>query len=29
MAGGNYPAASVPFPSGFAPAVQAEIAAAR
>jgi len=29
MAGGNYPAAVVPFPSGFPAAVQAEIVAAR
>lgn len=29
MAGGNYPAAGVPFPNGFPDAVQAEIAAAR
>jgi hypothetical protein len=29
MAGGNYPAAVVPFPSGFPAAFQAEIAAAR
>jgi hypothetical protein len=29
MAGGNYPAAVVPFPSGFPAAVQAEIAAVR
>jgi hypothetical protein len=29
MAGGNYPVAGVPFPSGFPDAVQAEIAAAR
>jgi len=28
MAGGNYPAAAVPFPNGFPAAVQAEIAAA-
>ena len=28
MAGGNYPAAGVPFPNGFPAAVQAEIAAA-
>jgi phosphomevalonate kinase len=29
MAGGNYAASGVPFPTGFATAVQAEIAAAR
>jgi len=29
MAGGNYAASEVPFPSGFPDAVQAEIAAAR
>lgn len=29
MAGGNYPAAGVPFPNGFPGAVQAEIVAAR
>ena len=29
MAGGNYPAAGVPFPDGFPDAVQAEIEAAR
>jgi hypothetical protein len=29
MAGGNYPASGVPFPTGFPGAVQAEIAAAR
>ncbi|MGO9933733.1 MAG: hypothetical protein ACLPV8_18240 [Steroidobacteraceae bacterium] len=29
MAGGNYPAAGVPFPNGLPDAVQAEIAAAR
>jgi hypothetical protein len=29
MAGGNYPAAGVPFPNGFPGAVQAEILAAR
>jgi hypothetical protein len=29
MAGGNYPAAGVPFPNGFPAAVQAEIVAAR
>jgi hypothetical protein len=29
MAGGNYPAAGVPFPSGFLEAVQSEIAAPR
>jgi hypothetical protein len=29
MAGGNYPASSAPFPSGFPQAVQAEIAAAK
>lgn len=29
MAGGNYPAAAVPFPTGFPDAVQAEIVAAR
>jgi hypothetical protein len=29
MAGGNYPAAAVPFPTDFPGAVQAEIAAAR
>jgi phosphomevalonate kinase len=29
MAGGNYAASEVPFPIGFAPAVQAEIAAAK
>ncbi len=29
MAGGSYPASGVPFPAGFASAVQAEISAAR